>query len=68
MNLRSHSASTILDALADGLPVWMLDTGNDGEDDVLIGDYQDVVADILDHFDLDELPDHWSLERLVSRE
>lgn len=64
MNLRSHSASTIRDALADGLPVWRLETGNDGEDDVLIGDYQDVVADILDHFDLDELPDHWFLERV----
>lgn len=62
MNLRSHAKAEIAAALLNREPVWALDTGNDGEDDILIGDYDEVVGDILAHFEMEALPDHWTLD------
>ena len=63
MNYRSHTRSKITKALKAGLEVWALDTGNDGEDDVLIGTWEEVEGDTLSHHELIELPDHWTLTK-----
>ncbi|MCG6860217.1 MAG: hypothetical protein LJE70_02880 [Chromatiaceae bacterium] len=61
MNYRSHTREEIRDAIAKGAQVWTLDTGPDGEDDVLIGSREDVFQDICSFNDTNELPAHWRL-------
>lgn len=62
--MKSHTKEEIQKALKEKKEVWKLDTGNDGEDDILIGNYDDVLFDILSYHDLDVLPDYWSLEKV----
>jgi hypothetical protein len=62
MNYRSHTEKEIRDAIAKGAQVWVLDTGPDGEDDVLIGSREDVFQDICSFHDTSEFPAHWHLE------
>jgi hypothetical protein len=61
---RSHTKDRIDEALCNGEEVWELDTGNDGEDDVLIGSRSAVVFDLCSYYEVDELPAHWTLRRL----
>ena len=68
MTHRSHTKDEITKAIAQNpaLNVYELDTGNDGEDDILIGETEEgVVADICAHFDMEALPPHWTLTRRV---
>jgi len=62
MNYRSHSREEIRDAIARGAAVWVLDTGPDGEDDVLIGNREAVFRTICSFNDITELPPHWHLK------
>ncbi|MBT9148140.1 MAG: hypothetical protein DDT32_01910 [Syntrophomonadaceae bacterium] len=68
MALKSHTKAELetyaTEAAIKGEPLglWKLDTGNDGDDDVLFGSYQGVVSEILAYHELDELPSHWTLE------
>ena len=66
MNYRSHAKEEVIDALKQGKKAFALDTGNSGEDDVLIGNYDDVLTDVLSHHELAELPEGWEL-REISR-
>ena len=61
LKLKSHSEEEIRAAIARGEKVFALDTGNDGEDDTLIGNKEECLADILRHHEIDELPDRWTL-------
>jgi len=61
---RSYTPAEIDAALARGEEVWALDTGRDGEDDHLIGTYEECLGDIIYHFDLVDWPDGWTLDRL----
>ena len=61
---KSHTPDEISAAIAEGKEVWMLDTGNDGLDDHLIGDLQEITNDLLFFHDLDVLPGHWILDRV----
>jgi len=63
MNFRSHTRREIAEAIAAGGQAWMLDTGTDGDDDVLVGSLEEVASDLLDHFELDALPESWELTR-----
>ncbi len=64
---RSHTEAQCRKALANGATLYHLDTDSFGEDDVLIaytGEYrEDVLRDVLDYYELDELPTGWTLER-----
>ncbi len=68
MALKSHTKAELetyaAEAAARGEPfeLWKLDTGNDGDDDVLFGSYRDVMTEILAYHELDELRSHWTLE------
>lgn len=62
---RSHPRRAIMLALRCGWRAWRLDTGNDGSDDVLLGERDEVVADLLAHHGLDSLPETWSLEEVT---
>lgn len=62
MNYRSHTEEDIRNAIAKSAQVWALDTGPDGEDDVLIGSREDVFQDICSFNDVSELPRHWHLK------
>lgn len=61
MSYRSHTEEEIRDAITKGAQVWALDTGSDGENDVLIGSREEVFQDICSFHDVTELPPHWSL-------
>jgi len=63
MNFKSHTRREIAEALANGDQAWMLDTGSQGADDVLIGRLEEVTSDVLDHFDIEALPEGWELTR-----
>lgn len=63
MNFRSYTQVEIKRAIELGDEAWALDTGNDGEDDVIIGTKEECERDILYLNDLDKLPDHWTLNR-----
>jgi len=62
---KSHSDAEVRIAIQKDLGIWILDTGNDGEDDVLIDELyrgeEGIRDDILYHHDLDEWPEHWTL-------
>ena len=62
MRYRSHTEEEIRNAIAEGAQVWVLETGPDGEDDVLIGSREDVFQDICSLHDFSEFPPHWSLK------
>jgi len=62
MRYRSHTEEEIRNAVAKGAQVWVLDTGSDGEDDVMIGSREDVFQDICCFHDISEFPPHWHLK------
>jgi hypothetical protein len=62
--MSSHTDQEIKKALEQGLPVWKLDTDGHGEDDILIGEYSEVLADVLYYHDISELPDDWELTQI----
>lgn len=62
MKYRSHTEEEIRNAVAEGAQAWVLDTGSDGEDDVLIGSREDVFQDICALRDINEFPTHWHLK------
>jgi hypothetical protein len=62
MRCRSHTEKEIRDAIAKGAEVWVLHTGPDREDDVLIGSREDVFHDMCYVHDTSEFPAHWHLE------
>lgn len=64
MNYRSHSKEEIESMAANGHEIWYLDTDGYGEDDFLIGEYDEVLTDILNFFDIEELPENWSLDKI----
>ena len=81
MTFKSHSLEHLLELWKAGeaAEFYELDTGNDGEDDVLYaevpyteltpdGGMQEVMNDIHHHFDIDVLPDHWQLTKLSVEE
>ena len=69
MNYRSHAKVEVIEALKQGKKIFALDTGNFGEDDVLIGGtMEEALADVLSHHELAELPIGWALTQLDLRE
>lgn len=64
--LRSYTEEEVIAALENCSEVWALDTGNDGEDDTLIGSYAEVLRDVLAFHEMEELPSHWSLEKIIA--
>jgi hypothetical protein len=68
MNFRSHSKKEIKKAISEGKKVFFLDTGNAGEDDILIVEpeesREDVLADVLAHHEMAELPEGWTLKEI----
>ena len=68
MRFNSWKKEQILAALSRDRPVYELDTGSDGDDDVLIGTERQVLADVLSFIDVDELPAHWTLRRIFEDE
>lgn len=63
---RSFTPAQVAEAQANGKTIYELATANAGEDDYLIADAgetrEDILRDVLSHFELDELPKGWSLE------
>ena len=66
--LRSHTENEIIDAIQNGKSIYELDTGEDGEDDLLIAaksaTLQDLINEILAYHNLENIPSHWSLTRI----
>ena len=65
MNYRSHAKEEVIEALKQGKKVFALDTGNFGEDDVLIGGtMEEALADVLAYHELAELPEDWEITEI----
>ncbi len=64
MNYKSHLETKIKEALKNGIEVWELDSRNAGEDDVLIGTKEEVIADICAHLEIERLPKEWKLDKV----
>ena len=47
-----------------GKELWKLDTGNTGDDDMLIGSYDEVLSDVLYYHEVDALPFGWSITKV----
>lgn len=60
-DFRSHRPGQVLEALLKGENVWFLDADSADINDTLIGTLEEVERDVLDHHELDELPEGWSL-------
>ena len=71
MNSVSHTNEVILKAFADGEPVFALDTGSDGADDILIGAEPEIWQDIQHSLDCQgadrDIPEHWTLEPITEQ-
>lgn len=65
MKLKSHTKEQILNAYQNGKSIWELDTGNDGEDDTLIGSKEEVIFDILSYCEMDEMPNYWTITQIT---
>ena len=66
MNYRSHAKEEVIEALKQGKKVFALDTGNYGEDDVLIGGtMEEALADVLAYHELAELPEDWEITEIM---
>ncbi len=66
MIFRSHTLEEISSMIVDdpSLKIFILDTGTDGQDDVMVGRERDeILADLKHHYDWDQscLPVGWTL-------
>jgi hypothetical protein len=61
LDFRSHHSGVILEALLKGEGVWFLDADDTDINDTLIGTQEEVERDVLDHHELAEIPEGWSL-------
>jgi len=68
MTSNSHSMEEISDAIQEGKEVYELDTNCSGEDDILIGSYDEVLSDVLNFYELEALPKNWELVKINSLE
>lgn len=57
---KSHSKDQIREAFLRGLRITLLDTDT-GDDDVLIGDVDECMDDVLDHHGLEDFPSDWNI-------
>lgn len=64
MKFKSHSKEEIRQALSRGEPVFELDTGTSGEDDVLTGSMAECLSDICAYHEVEELPKGWTLRQI----
>lgn len=58
---KSHSKDQIREAFLRGLPIALLDTSSAGGDDVLIGDADECMDDVLAHHGLEDFPTGWHI-------
>ena len=65
---KSHTPDEIRQALLDGEEIWEFDSGNDGEDDILIGSQKEVEIDLCRYFEIDTFRPDWTLIRLTAEE
>lgn len=66
MTYKSYTEEEIKEALEAGKQVWELDSGNAGEDDVLIGTKKEVINDLCACLEVEELPEGWDLYKVAS--
>ncbi|MBW2006138.1 MAG: hypothetical protein JRI72_16355 [Deltaproteobacteria bacterium] len=59
--MRSYTEEQIRKAQSQNKQIWKLETGNAGEDDFLIGSYEEVLNDVLVHFEEKALPEDWEI-------
>lgn len=62
----SHTMYQIADALCGGVDVWYLSTGDSNKDDILIGNHDKCLEDVLVDIKRDTLPADWLLTRVIS--
>lgn len=65
MNLQSHSIYDLREAQLNGEKIWEIDTDSDGQDDVLIGDYCEIIQDLCSIHGFDSIPDNWEITEIT---
>ena len=63
---KSHGLEDIRRAIARGEEIWEFDSGNDGEDDVLIGTLAEIQADLIAFFG--SLHNDWTFRQISPEE
>ena len=62
--MKSYTKKELIDAQKTGQKLWKLDTVNSGEDDILIGEQEDIIEDICHYHEIDFLPENWTLTKI----
>lgn len=60
----SHTMMQVAIALVTGPGAYYLTTGDAGEDDVLLGSYEECLQDVLVYIERDTLPADWLLTKI----
>lgn len=63
--MKSFDGEEIAQSLIDGHPITRLNSGDAGEDDLLVGDEDECLGDVLYHFEIEELPSGWTLKEVT---
>ena len=59
--MKSYTKAQLKKFQKSGMKLWKLDTGTLGDDDILAGEKEEVIRDILDYYEETEWPAEWSL-------
>ena len=59
--MKSYTRKQLKKLQRSGRKLWKLDTGTLGDDDILEGEKEEVIRDILDYYEETEWPAEWSL-------
>jgi hypothetical protein len=68
---QSHDKKEVAEALLNGMEVWSIDSGTDGNDDVLIAHEDELSGILIDSFNpnkteyLEEIPEHYTKARIT---
>ena len=66
MRFVSHTRNEVLLALSQGKSVFALDTGSDGDDDVLIGTEEECRQDVMTFHKLEHWFEDWTLSPVIN--
>ena len=59
--MKSYTKAQLKRLQRSGRKLWKLETGTLGDDDILEGEKEEVIRDILDYYEETEWPAEWSL-------
>ena len=59
--MKSYTLAQLKKFQKSGMKLWKLETGTLGDDDILAGEKEEVIQDVLNYYEETEWPAEWSL-------